>query len=407
MKQTYDLVIVGGGMVGASLAVALEHSGLSIAIVEAFAWSSEQQPSFDDRSIALSYGSKKILDAMQVWPDIKNRCQPIKTIHVSDRGYFGVTRLYHREEKVEALGYVIENRVMGEVLQKKIQAMKNVDLFMSATIEQLDEEDSRVRVGIKKTDELILLNTRLLVAADGAMSKVRELAGISSRKNDYQQSAVIANVVTEKYHRNVAYERFTDTGPLAFLPMTCGEKKENRVSVVWTINRADEKDIMALDDQDFIERLQKRFGFRLGKIEKTGVRHVYPLSLTESTRLNTKRLVVVGNAAHGLHPVSGQGFNLALRDVALLAEKISSQGVEQPAQWLDDYAALRQKDMQRVFRMTDSLVKIFSNKLLPLAHARAVGLLMLDCLPSLRHLLAKQSMGLTGKMSRLMRGVSL
>ena len=407
MSKKYDLVIVGGGMVGASLAVALKDSGLSIAIIEAFEWKGQQQPSFDDRSIALSYGSKKILDAMSVWPEIKDRCQPIKTIHVSDRGYFGATRLYHDEEKVEALGYVVENRVMGEVLQNKIESMSHVDVLMPATVENVDELAEEVKLSVLQGDQVTTITTSLLIAADGAMSKVRDMVGITHRKDEYSQSAVIANVVTEKYHQAVAYERFTDTGPLAFLPMIQGENNEQRISVVWTIIREDQQEIMQLDDTEFMKRLQQRFGYRLGRIIKTGKRNVYPLALTESEQLIKDRVVVIGNAAHGLHPVSGQGFNLALRDVALLAEKITEKGVKHPAGWLSDYAELRQKDMNRVFRMTDGLVKIFSNRFMPLAHARAAGLMMVDCLPSLRHLLAKQSMGLVGKMSRLMRGVSL
>ena len=407
MSKKYDLVIVGGGMVGVSLAVALKDSGLSIAIIEAFEWRSQQQPSFDDRSIALSYGSKKILEAMSVWPDIKDRCQPIKTIHVSDRGYFGATRLHHHEEKVEALGYVIENRVLGEVLQNKIESMAHVDVIMPATVASINESSKEVTVSVLQGDKTVSITTSLLIAADGAMSKVRDMAGISHRKDEYSQSAVIANIVTEKSHQAVAYERFTDTGPLAFLPMTGGDNNEQRISVVWTINREDQQAIMQLDDNKFIKRLQERFGYRLGRITKTGKRNVYPLALTVSERLVKERVVVIGNAAHGLHPVSGQGFNLALRDVALLAEKITQDGVQYPVRWLSDYAELRQKDMNRVFRMTDGLVKIFSNKFMPLAHARAAGLMMVDCMPSLRHLLAKQSMGLVGKMSRLMRGVSL
>lgn len=394
-------------MVGASLALALKDSGLSIAIIEAFAWKSQQQPSFDDRSIALSYGSKKILQAMSLWPDIKQRCEPIKTIHVSDRGYFGVSRLRHEEEKVEALGYVVENRVMGEVLQARLQKMEHVDVLMPATVSNVSESAEAVTVSVNCETELVELQTKLLVAADGAMSKVRGMVGISHRKSDYQQSAVIANVSLEQNHKSVAYERFTDSGPLAFLPMTADENQKPRCSVVWTIKREDEAAVMQLDDEAFLQQLQQCFGFRLGRLVKTGVRNVYPLALTESERLVKDRVVVIGNAAHGLHPVSGQGFNLALRDVALLAEKVCQHGVMNPQKWLPDYAALRQKDMNRVFRFTDTLVKVFSNNFMPLAHARAAGLMMVDCLPSLRHLLAKQSMGLTGKMSRLMRGVPL
>lgn len=401
MKK-YDLIIVGGGMVGASLAVALKDSGLSIAIIEAFSWKSKQQPSFDDRSIALSYGSKKILEGMSLWSTLKERCQPINTIHISDRGRFGATRLHHHEERVEALGYVIENRVMGEVLQSEIQSLQHVDMYMPATVTDVEESTELVVLTVEQNGKDIALEASLLVAADGAMSKVRGLVGITHSKSDYEQSAVIANIITEKYHEAIAYERFTDSGPLAFLPMT-----EKRVSVVWTINREDQESIMQLDDEAFLEKLQQRFGYRLGRLQKTGVRNVYPLSLTESEQLFKGRVVLIGNAAHGLHPVSGQGFNLALRDAALLAENIQQHGVSNPVSWLGGYAESRQKDMKRVFRFTDSLVKLFSNNFMPLAHARAAGLMMVDCLPSIRHLLAKQSMGLAGKMSRLMRGMAL
>ena len=406
MKK-YDVIIVGGGMVGASLAVALKDSGLSIAIIEAFSWKSQQQPSFDDRSIALSYGSKKILEGMSLWPALRERCEPIKSIHISDRGRFGVTRLHHDEEKVEALGYVIENRVMGEVLQHELQSLEHVDVLMPATVTDVKESAESVMLTVDQNDESVELQTSLLVAADGAMSKIRSMVGITHHKSDYQQSAVIANITTEKHHQSVAFERFTDTGPLAFLPMSPDKNGEARVSVVWTINREDEEIIMQLDDEAFLQKLQQRFGYRLGRLQKTGVRNIYPLALTESEQLIKDRVVIIGNAAHGLHPVSGQGFNLALRDVALLAENIQQYGVQNPVRWLSDYAVLRQKDMKRVFRFTDSLVKLFSNNFMPLAHARAAGLMMVDCLPSMRHLLAKQSMGLTGKMSRLMRGISL
>lgn len=406
-NKKYDLIIVGGGMVGASLAVALKNSDLSIAIIEAFSWKDEQQPSFDDRSVALSYGSKKILEGMSLWPALKNRCQAINTIHISDRGRFGATRLHHTEEKVEALGYVIENRVMGEVLQKEIQSQKNVDIFMPATVTAVKESKEQIVVTVNQENKEIVLGTALLVAADGAMSKTREMVGITHHKSDYGQSAVIANITSEKYHNAIAYERFTDSGPLAFLPMISDEKNNTRISVVWTIDRDDEEKFKALSDDDFLEKLQERFGYRQGRLLKTGVRNIYPLALTESDQLYKDRIVVIGNAAHGLHPVSGQGFNLALRDVALLAENIQQYGVQSPVQWLADYADSRKKDMKRVFYFTDSLVKLFSNNFMPLAHARAMGLMMVDCLPSMRHLLAKQSMGLAGKMSRLMRGMSL
>ena len=213
---------------------------------------------------------------------------------------------------------------------------------------------------------------------------------------------MIANVETEYAHNNVAYERFTDTGPLAFLPMT-----DKRCSVVWTINAEDSDDVMSLNDEQFIKKLQQRFGFRLGHILKAGKRNAYALSYVETEQLVKKRVVVIGNAAHALHPVSGQGYNLALRDVAELAEIIAAYDDPGHELLLSEYVARRRKDMQRVYRITDTLVKLFSNSFAPLGHARSAGLIALDLMPSIRHLMARQSMGLLGHMNKMMRRISL
>jgi 2-octaprenyl-6-methoxyphenol hydroxylase len=234
------------------------------------------------------------------------------------------------------------------------------------------------------------------------MSHTRELAGMEMRREDYGQAAVIANVTTEYPHQGVAYERFTDTGPLAFLPMT-----QNRCSVVWTINATETAEVMALGDDAFIARLQQRFGYRLGHIEKTGIRHAYPLAYVEASQLVKGRVVIIGNAAHALHPVSGQGYNLALRDAAEIAEVIASYDDPGHELVLAEYAAKRRKDIQRVYRITDTLVKLFSNAFPPLAHARAAGLILLDLIPPARHLMARQSMGLLGRMGKMMRRISL
>ena len=399
----YDVIIIGGGMVGASLACALYNQrDKKIAVIEACAFDDEAQPSFDDRSIALSYGSRRIWESMGLWQQLEPLIEPIKSIHVSDRGYLGATRLHHDEENVEALGYVAENRVIGKLLMQRIQQLAHVDWFCPASIEQLEQQEQFVRVSIQTSTGEKTFTCKLLVAADGAMSRARELSGLQMQRQDYNQTAVIANVVTEYPHNNVAYERFTDSGPLAFLPMT-----NQRCSVVWTINAEDQQHIMSLSDAEFIQQLQQRFGFRLGHIIKTGQRQAYPLAYVQAEQLTKGRVVIVGNAAHALHPVSGQGYNLALRDVAELAETIASHEDPGHTLLLSEYHAKRRKDMQRVYRITDSMVKIFSNKFLPLAHARAAGLILMDLMPSLRHLMAKQSMGLLGRMGKMMRRVPL
>lgn len=404
-QREFDVLIVGGGLVGASLACALRGSGLRVAIIEAHALNTDSQPSFDDRTVALSYGSRRILDSIGLWRNMASRVEPINTIHISDRGHFGVTRLHHDEEGVEALGYVAENRVLGEVLYASLKTLPDVEVFCPAEVAALQTDNAHVDVDVRQGGQCIRLRTRLLVAADGVSSTVRRMLRIEASRQDYEQSAVITNVHTEYAHANVAFERFTDTGPLAFLPMTRSESRQ-RCSVVWTVPPAQAQQLLQLSDAQFLHALQERFGYRLGRLKHVGARHVYPLALVETTQVVRGRIVVVGNAAHTIHPVAGQGFNLALRDIALLAELLASASDPGEASLLEAYASARQQDAQRVYRFTDTLVKLFSNRFPPLAHARAAGLFAVDLLPPLKHALAKQSMGLSGRLSRLGRGLA-
>jgi len=403
--QAFDVLIVGGGLVGASLACALRGSGLRIALIEANPLHTASQPSFDDRTVALSYGSRQILQRMALWTQLEARVEPIKTIHISDRGRFGVTRLRHDEEGVEALGYVAENRVLGEVLYAELEHSDEIALFCPAQVSGLEASLDRVEVRVEQAGQVRQLSARLLVAADGVSSKVRQMLQIAASRQDYAQSAIISNVRPGQNHNNVAYERFTDTGPLAFLPMTRSAGRQ-RCSVVWTVPTEQAQALMQLEDDDFLAALQQRFGYRLGRLQQPGKRQVYPLALVETTQLVRGRVVVVGNAAHSIHPVAGQGFNLALRDIALLAELLATASDAGDPALLETYVSKRQQDAQRVYRFTDTLVKLFSNDFSPLAHARAAGLLSVDLLPPVKHALARQSMGLGGNLSRLGRGLA-
>ena len=403
MKNTYDIIIIGGGMVGASLVAALKnHSDKKIAVVEAHEFNAESQPSFDDRSIALSYGSRRIWESMGLWKKLEPEIEAIKSIHVSDRGHLGVTRINHTEEKVEALGYVVENRVMGQLLINEVTSLNHVDWFCPATIQALENKKDQVSIQIKTEQGEKTLQAKLLVAADGVSSVTRRLAGLDVKREDYKQSAIIANVITDQRHNGVAYERFTDSGPLAFLPMT-----ENRYSVVWTCESQETARIMQLTDAEFINELQQRFGFRAGNIEKTGERFSYPLAYTESEQITKGRVVVIGNAAHALHPVSGQGYNLALRDVAEIAETIVENEDPGHPLLLAEYHTKRIKDMHRVYQITDSMVKLFSNDFAALGHLRASGLIAINLMSPLRSLMARQSMGLLGRMNKLQRRLPL
>jgi len=419
-ENHFDLIIIGGGLAGASLACALKDVQLSpalkIAVVEAHPLNTDSQPSYDDRTVALSYGSRCIFDSMGLWSSLEPLAEAIETIHISDRGHFGVTRLTREQEGVEALGYVLENRSIGQQLYtalfdensdvQKDRLASNISLFCPAELTALKQDEHQVSIEIIVDGAAKLLTGKLLVAADGNNSQVLQLLNIGSSRKSYDQVALITNVTPGKKHNNVAYERFTDSGPLAFLPMT-----DNRCSVVWTLSQEQAEYLYALDEADFLQQLQQRFGYRLGQIKKVGKRHIYPLFLQSASQMVHGRVAVIGNAAHSVHPVAGQGFNLALRDVALLSELIvearrSTGDIGQQAM-LQNYASLRQQDIQKVYRFTDALVKTFSNAITPLAHMRSLSLFMVDVLPGIKHQLATQSMGLNGRLTRLNRGLRL
>lgn len=405
----FDLIIIGGGLAGASLACALknraENHWLKIAVVEAHALNTREQPSYDDRTVALSYGSRCIFETMGLWSGLELHAQAIDTIHISDRGHFGVTRLTKEQEDVDALGYVLENKRVGEVLYAAINAASasNITLFCPAEITTLQQDEAQVCVSISLQGETRILSGKLLVAADGNNSQVMKLLNIGSNRKNYQQTALITNVTPGKKHNNIAYERFTETGPLAFLPM-----QSNRCSVVWTLAPKQAEELSALDDDAFLAQLQQRFGFRLGEFKKVGQRQTYPLFLQAATQMVQARVVVIGNAAHSLHPVAGQGFNLALRDIAILSELIvdrlrAAEDIGEQAM-LQEYVRLREQDIKKVYRFTDTLVRTFSNNVTALAQLRSMGLLMVDVLPGIKHQLARQSMGMSGRLSRLNRG---
>jgi len=418
-SDTYDVIIVGGGMVGASLAVALEPLKLKVGIVEAFKFGDVEQPSYDDRAIALSYGSSRIFSGMGLWDKLSSKTTAINEIHVSDRGHFGATRLSARQENVPALGYLVESRILGRQLYDMLRNTQ-VEQFVPARVTDVLALDSALQISIEHTEaqgkknkkHRQIIKTRLLVAADGTNSPTREMSGIGTKTSDYQQSAIIANVSTEKAHRNRAYERFTDSGPIALLPMS-----DNRCSLVWTHSTKQGSEnidgIMALDDTMFLEKLGNEFGYRLGRFTKVGKRSCYPLSLLRSEKNTAERTVIIGNASHTMHPVAGQGLNLAMRDIAVLADLIANSVSEHAsadvgdATLLQAYESQREGDLKTTIRYTDSLVRLFSNDNFLLGHLRAGGLVAVDRVPPLRKWLTRQSMGINYRQSRLARGLAL
>ena len=315
-----DIVIVGGGMVGASLALALADTGFAVTMIEGIAPGAGTQPSFDDRTTALGNASRRIFEGLGVWHDIAPQAAPIQTIHVSDAGRFGFARLKASEQGIDAFGYVVTNRVIGAALWAKLAAARGITVRAPARAENIEISPEGVRLTIvdaRGAKEEI--RARLSVAADGAHSSVRAAAGIDATVEDYAQIAIAANLSCDRPHDGTAYERFTPSGPLALLPLYDGS-----YGVVWSASPEEASRLLALDDAAFLSELQSRFGWRAGRFTRVGARASYPLKLTRAASTTSTRAVLIGNAAQALHPVAGQGFNLGLRDAAMLAEVLTS-----------------------------------------------------------------------------------
>lgn len=408
MSAECDVLIAGGGMVGASLAVALASLPLRVVLVEAVAMGEPGQPSFDARTTALSRSSHHILASLGIWPEVAAGAAPIRRIHVSERGRLGTAMIDAADEGGEPLGYVVENRALGAALWRRLAAAPAIDVRAPARVAGTQPGPGWIDVGIEQQGATTSIRTRLLVVADGARSRLREALGIGARIRPYGQTAIVGNVAVTAGDGTTAHERFTRDGPLALLP-SGGDRH-----VFILTRRTDDADAaFALPDDDFLALLQREFGFRLGRFSRLGQRHRYPLELVAADAITGHRVALVGNAAHGLHPVAGQGYNLGLRDVATLAELLADQLVESPsgsadagaAPLLQRYADWRRPDQQKVVAFTDGLVRGFD--LQAPGRLRGMGLLLFDNLPGAKRLLARQTMGLAGRRTRLARGLPL
>ena len=391
-----DVVIVGGGPVGLCAALALGHSGRNVTIIEASQLRLPNEEGLNARSIALSYSSVQIFRALGVWLAIKKASAPISHIHVSSRGQWGVARLYAGDYGIPALGSVIESRHLIAELLRAVEASANISLISEACFEAIDN-GSKVEIEFSHQGQIRRICCDLALIADGAGSLARSALGIEHKVVEYAQSVIITNVEFSRALSGHAYERFTDQGPLAILPL--GGK---RYACVWTRDHQAAESLMQLDDADFIAELQDYFGFRLGFAERVGQRFSFPVRRTEAASLGKGRCLLIGNAANTLHPVAGQGFNLALRDIAGLYELLQSD--VDPADLADAYQRIRQPEQRRVVSLGDGLVSLFSNQLPLLDHARAGGLAILDLLPPLKTQVAMSGMGFGFAGNALLRG---
>lgn len=392
-QADHDILVVGGGMAGASLAHALRGSGYRLAVIEAQPPQAPASSSYDERVLALAYGSQRIFDRWGLWPQLESQAQPIEHIHISERGQFGLLRLHATEAGVPALGYVVPARALADPLLGALTHWPEVNLRCPARCLNVQVAPDRVSLTLAEGERTRTVHGRLLVVADGGHSPLRAQLGFPTYDASYAQMAMIANVETAQRHGNWAFERFTDTGPLALLPMTGG-----RSSLVWTIHPDQADTLMNLPDGDFLALLQRRFGDRLGRFLRVGARQLYPLRLSLARTYYGPRVALLGNAAHLLHPVSGQGFNLGLRDVQVLAEELAQarQRQQDPGapEVLQRYHQRRTGDQRSTALITDGLARLFVNPLAPVRFARNCGLLALDsCLPGQRWV-ARRFMGL-------------
>jgi 2-octaprenyl-6-methoxyphenol hydroxylase len=413
VNDSFDVAIVGGGMVGASLAVALQGLDVRVALIEAVPHDAAGSPSFDERTTALSNGSRRILETLGVWPAVASVATPIAKIHVSDQGHFGFARIDAAEQGLSALGHVVANRALGAALWTRLKASDDVRVFCPALVRRVSPTEQAVELEVSEAGGVAFsIKTQLVVAADGVESAIRAAFGVAAIVRDYEQTAVITTVLPRRFHEHVAYERFTPQGPLALLPLADG-----RCTLVLTLSRALAEAAMGWSDQEFLAEVQRRFGFRLGRFLKVGRRVPYPLSLTRARHTSAGRCVIVGNAAQGLHPVAGMGFNLGLRDVASLAELIAehrkSCGGDHEALDLgrgalqSAYDAWRAADRRGIIAFTDGLVRLFSNPTRAARGVRNLGLLAFDLLPPAKAALSALSTGAGGRIPMLARGVAL
>jgi len=393
-NSDYDAVIVGAGIVGSVLAYALLtlKPTLRIALIDQHPAPSAVNksfihPGFDARSLALSAGTCDVLASLGFWEKIQANAQPIEDIYISDRGSFGVLDL-HRENKQQAFGYVLELDQIGNAVKRELDKFTQLKRFYNTSITDINKQPEQI---VCHLQDKKALTAKVCIAADGAGSLTRQLLAIPAQKSDYGCTAIIANVRCSEPHLNRAFERFTQFGPIALLPLT-----NNRYSLVWSVANNDVLRLQTLNDGQFLRELQRAFGYRAGIFIEAGKRATYPLTLLKTAKPFTHRGVCIGNAAHALHPVMGQGFNLGMRDVFVLATIISKQQDPQEIgdfAMLNDYWLAREADHDNTIGLTDTMVRLFSNGSWPIVVGRNLALQAMSYLPDLSAPITKQAKG--------------
>lgn len=390
-RNQADVIIVGGGLVGASLAVALSvHQPSRRVLLIESALPPALEPAWDERTIALNLSSERIFRRLGVWEAIAAHAAPIVSTHIGEQGRFGAARFHAKDAQAEALGHNVPIRVIGESLMAAVKRSDAIEFRCPARLQSFHQIDELVCAELIQGERVESWSAPLMVAADGAQSVVRQALQIEAQSHDYGQSAVISTVRTQRAHCGVAYERFTSEGPVAMLP-----RKSGHCAAVWTVPTERAKQLLELPDTAFLNQLQQAFGSRLGPLSELGRRSAYPLHQIVSSALRRGRVLLAGNAAQTLHPVAAQGFNLGLRDVASLTEIIADAEDPGADELLASYVTRRQSDRMQVADFTDHLVRLFSNQVPGLSQLRHLGILGLDLMPSLKHQILRQNLGLS------------
>ncbi|HEY3918473.1 MAG TPA: UbiH/UbiF/VisC/COQ6 family ubiquinone biosynthesis hydroxylase [Stellaceae bacterium] len=403
-----EVAIVGGGLSGLALAIACAGAGIEVAVIDREDPAKFRSAAYDGRTTAIAYGSQQVLAGIGVWDALAPHAEPIREIRVADGDSPLFLHYNRREVGAEALGYIVENRLLRGALQARAEALPSLTLFAPSAVEDVEFAEAQTRLLLADGGRII---APLAVGADGRNSPLRDAAGIKTWRKSYRQTAIVCVVRHAQPHRGVAVEHFRAAGPFAILPMPTLKEGGNRSSIVWTEDERAAPALLALDDADFAVQLASRFGDFLGHLEVEPGRWSYPLMLIQAERYAAHRLALIGDAAHVIHPIAGQGWNLGVRDIAALAELIVDAhrlGLDLGgAELLKRYERWRRFDSLTLTAVTDGLNRLFSTEAPPLRVARDIGLAAVGRAPGLKKFFMRHAMGVTGDLPRLVRGEAL
>ena len=390
-QTSYDIVIVGGGLVGMSLAVALAKSPCSVLLLEQNQAAPLHANVLDLRTTGMTRSSEQMFIQAGVWQEMASAATAIERLDISEQGNFGAARIDANQHGISPIGYMMPNHQLIKILSEQVARLTNVTILSPASLVNAQENSAGYDLTIDHSNEQLSIAASLLVGADGGNSKVRSLLNIAAEHKSYQQSAIITNVRTQKEHHNIAYERFTQHGPLAVLPI-----QDGCCALIWTQAEANVNQYLEMDDQTFLHSLQKAFGYRLGKFLEVGKRSAYPLSLTTSNELTRPHAVLIGNAAQTVHPVAAQGFNLGLRDVHTLVHMLTEIDFNPECFpiMLNEYEQKREPDRNHVIKLTDGLTRLFAPQMWPAKMLRSIGVRMISSLPAVQRGVLRRNLGL-------------